>query len=339
MRSLRHLLLPVLLLLLTCASAAQLRQIAMVDIPGRPGFDSMAFAGNYLVIAHRGANAVDIFDPRLRRLKSQITGLSDPRGIAVDGAAGRVYIANAGNNSLAVLSTADWKVEDSIALPHSPDALLLAGGRLYVASRLEDSVTIVDPEQRRVLVTLEVGGRPEHMVWDPATNLIFATLEQTGQVIGFDAGQRIAKRYQLTASQPTGLALDAKGRRLFVAVRSAVLVLDANSGAEVGRVPAASGIYDLWFDDGQQALFASATDGSVTVIATRDDRFLSRHELQTQVRGHTMAYDPAKKTVYLTGGRDGRSKLVILKTVETQVAAGPASVASPAKTEVTAEKK
>lgn len=339
MRSLRHFLLPLLVALLSHASLAQLRQIAMVDIPGRPGFDSMAFAGNFLVIAHRGANAVDIFDPRLRRLKAQITGMSDPRGIAVDETAGRVYIANAGSNSLAVLSMTEWKVTDTIPLQHSPDALLLAGARLYVANNLQDSVTVVDPEKRQELATLNVGGRPQHMLRDPATNLIFATLEQTSEVIGFDSGQQIAKRYQLSASQPTGLALDAKGRRLFVAVRSAVLVLNADTGTELARVPAATGINDLWFDDNRQALYAAATDGSVNLIIARGDHFQSQHELQTQVRGHSMAYDPTKRTVYLTGGREGRSKLVILKTVDAQMAVAPASDASPAKTEVTAEKK
>ncbi|HYY68305.1 MAG TPA: YncE family protein [Terriglobales bacterium] len=339
MRSFRNLLFPVLLVLFSQALAAQLRQIAMVDIPGRPGFDSVAFAGNYLVIAHRAANAVDIFDPRLRRLKAQITGVADPRGIAVDNAAGRVYIASAGSNSLVVLSTTDWKPIDTIRLKHSPDALLLAAGKLYIGNWLENSVTVLDLERRDELTTLDVGGRPQDMLWDPGTNLIFTSLEQLGQVIGINPGQQIAKRYQLRASQPTGLALDTKGRRLFVAVRYAVLVLDADSGAELARIPATGGITTLWFDAGQQALYAAATNGSVNLIATAGDRFLSQHELQTQVHGHSFAYDPAKKTVYLTGGREGRSKLVILKTVDTQVAAGPASGVTSPKAQVTAEKK
>jgi DNA-binding beta-propeller fold protein YncE len=332
-------LLSFVLTLLSLPLAAQLRQIAMVDIPGRPGFDAMALAGNYLVIAHRGANAVDIFDVRLRRLKTQITGMSDPRGIAVDQAAGRVYIANAGDNSLAVLSTADWKLIDTIPLQHSPDALLLASGRLYIANGLENSVAIVDPAQHRELDTLTLAGRPQDLLFDPATGLIFASLEEPAQIVAFDAGQQIAKRFPLAGSQPTGMALAAKDRRLFVAVRSAVLVLDADSGAELGRVPAAPGITTLWFDESNRALYTAATNGSVNLIAVSGDQFLSQHELQTQVRGHSLAYDSARGTIYLTGGREGRSKLVILKPMETQVAVAPASLARPPKAEVTAEKK
>ena len=335
----RYFLLPLLLLVLSPALMAQLRQVGMVDIPGRPGFDSMTFAHGYLVIAHHGANAVDIFDPKLRRLKAQITGMANPRGIAVDEKAERVYIANADGNSIAVLSTNDWKLIDTIQLTRSPEALLIVGDRLYIGNRLEDSVTIVDPRQRRELATFDVGGRPQHLLWDPATSLVFASLEQSGQVVAFDAGQQILKRYHLSGSQPTGLALDVKGRRLFVAVRGAVLALDADTGAELGRVPAPVGINHLRFDDGQHALYASATDGSVHWILTSNGRFQSGHELKTQVRGSSLAYDPLQRTIFLTGAREGRSKLVILKTGEMQLATSPTSAGGAANVEVTAEKK
>jgi len=49
------------LLLLSVASAAQLKQVAVIEIPGRPGFDAMAFSGKYLLIAHTGAGTVDLF--------------------------------------------------------------------------------------------------------------------------------------------------------------------------------------------------------------------------------------------------------------------------------------
>src|SRR3954469_25985 len=119
---------------LVVASAEQLRQVAIVDIPGRPGFDTLAWADGKLVIAHRGADKVDVFDPAKRRLIAQIEGIQEPRGIAVDSAAGKVYVASAGSNSIAVIDVKSWKLENKLALGASPNALLLApGGKLYVS--------------------------------------------------------------------------------------------------------------------------------------------------------------------------------------------------------------
>ena len=93
MRSIRVFVISVILLIWNAAGAAQLRQIAILDVPGHPGFDAMAFAGPNLVIAHAGAGTVDIFDPAKRRLIAQVKGMADPHGIAVDEQGGRVFVA------------------------------------------------------------------------------------------------------------------------------------------------------------------------------------------------------------------------------------------------------
>src|SRR5215467_1147558 len=103
-------------LIWTAAGAAQLRQIAIIDVPGHPGFDSLAFAGNYLVMAHTSASEAAVFDPAKRRLIARVPGLASPRGLAADNQAGRVYVACSGNNSIAVISTQDWKVSETIPL-------------------------------------------------------------------------------------------------------------------------------------------------------------------------------------------------------------------------------
>src|SRR5256885_17096474 len=59
---------------------AKLREIALLDIPGRPGFETLAFAKGYLVMAHDGAGTVDIFDPAKRRFIAQISGIVSARG-------------------------------------------------------------------------------------------------------------------------------------------------------------------------------------------------------------------------------------------------------------------
>src|SRR5919206_3906957 len=124
MRSIRIFVISAILLIWNAAVAAQLRQIAILDVPGHPGFDAMAFAGKNLVIAHSGAGTVDIFDPAKRRVIAQVKGMADPHGIAVDEQAGKVFVANSGDNTLAVITMADWKVIDTIQLEYSPDSLL-----------------------------------------------------------------------------------------------------------------------------------------------------------------------------------------------------------------------
>ncbi|MGA7462106.1 MAG: hypothetical protein WBW69_17885, partial [Candidatus Korobacteraceae bacterium] len=57
------------------ASASDLRQIGIVNLPGSPGFGEMAFANGMLLLAQPGASAVDVFDPVKRRTIAQITGL------------------------------------------------------------------------------------------------------------------------------------------------------------------------------------------------------------------------------------------------------------------------
>ena len=90
----------VLLLLPATMFAAKLREIALLDIPGRPGFETLAFAKGFLVMAHNGASTVDVFDPAKRRFVAQISGIVSARGVAVDDGASRVYIADAGTNSI-----------------------------------------------------------------------------------------------------------------------------------------------------------------------------------------------------------------------------------------------
>lgn len=325
------------LILLAAASAAQLRQIAIIELPGRPGFNEMAFAGKYLVIAHSGANTVDIFDPTRRRVIAQVPGMADPRGLAVDASNARVYVANAGSNSVAVISSQDWKVESNIPLPSTPDALLLVPQRkmLYAASRQNESISIIHLDSGNQITKIYLRGAPEDMVYDSAQDLVFVSLQGPSAIAALDAGNAVARKFKLNASQPTGLAFDGKENKLYVAARAAVLVLNPATGAEIARVPAAPGTDMLWYDQSTRSVYAVSEDGYVNMIKADDGKYFSEDEMRTEVRGHSLAFDPKRNFVYLPGGRDGRSKMVILRRVEnpnssTQQAITPAQLRTTA---------
>lgn len=254
-----HFILPVVLLASFCtAAASDLRQVGMINIPGPPGFAGLGFANGMLLLAHPGASAVDVFDPVRRRVIAQIVGLQSPRAVVFDDAAGRVYISDHGSNSIVVVSSDGWKVLDSIALPSSPDGLLLVGNNLCWADPATGTVSLLDLHTKQDVARAEVGGPPRTLVLDTARNLIFATVQDLHEVVALDPQLKIVKRFGLNGSQPTGLDYDPQHRELYVSVRGAVLAINADTGAEISRVEAPEGVDALWLDPDSQTLYAAS---------------------------------------------------------------------------------
>lgn len=305
------------MVLFVAASAAQLRQVAIVDLPGPPGFDAITLAGKYVVIAHTAANTVDVFDPALRRVAAEIKGLSSPRGLAVD-PGNLLYIANSGSKQIAMISVKDWSVAGTIPLQDPPDSLVLVPERntLYATNWHEKSLTAIRLGQDNTARTIALDGLPERMAFDPKQDLLFVSVQGNSGIIALGADNAVVRRYKINAPLPTGLAFDLGENKLYVAVRSAVLVIDPRDGAELGRVPSSEGTDTLWYDNATHSVYAASEDGRVNMINSQAGRFFSKDELQTTVRGHTLAYDPGRNFVYVPGGRDGQSKLVILRRVE-----------------------
>src|SRR5215472_141994 len=77
---------------------AKLRQIALIDLPGSPGFNEVTMANGQVVISRPGTNTIEIFSPVKRRVIARISQISDPRGMAVDDDGLRVFIALKGSS-------------------------------------------------------------------------------------------------------------------------------------------------------------------------------------------------------------------------------------------------
>jgi len=306
-------LLPLLLLCVAFSSASDLRQIGMVNLAGTPGFGQVAFANGMLLLPHPGASALDIFDPVRRRVVAQVTGLQSPRAVAVDEKSGRVYVADHGSNSIAVVATDGWKVIDSIALPGSPDNLLLGdGGRLYWTNADAGTLALLDLRTKQDVAQTDLGGTPRALALEPQRQVVFATLQDTHQIVALDPQLKIINRFNLNASQPTGLIYDPQYHELYAAVRYAVLAISADTGAEIDRIAAPAGVDSLWLDADSRTLYA-ASEGSLLVIAAKG-RLSKIDELATAgVKGHVVAYDADKHMVLLPGGSEGKSKLLLLR--------------------------
>jgi DNA-binding beta-propeller fold protein YncE len=237
--------------LLAAASVVPLKQVAVLDLPGRPGFDEIALAHGMILVSHPGAGSVDLFDPQKRRIVGHIQDMSSPRGVAVDEASHLVYIANSGARNIVVVSTADWQVQRTIPLDAAPDELFLVPSEhvLYVTLPTSQSVIALDLSAGAEPVSkVSVDGHPYAFAYDPSHHQLFLTVQDRRSVIVLSPSLQIVSRFTLNASEPTGIAFSPKNDRLYVAVRYAALALDPTSGQELSRTAVAGGIDQLTFD-------------------------------------------------------------------------------------------
>ncbi len=290
---------------------ARLSTVAMIDLPGRPGFQDIAFANNLLVVSQTNANAIDVFDPQRRRLVAQITNIAQPRGIAIDAKNNRFYVATA-NSTIAVVSSQDWEVKDSFSVDGSPDVLALSadGMRLYVGDKADSKLIAVDTSLRKSIGSTDLGGRPESIAIGDA-NMIYVSVQDQATVVSVDPQMKVVNQFKLQASQPAGLVYDATSRRLYVAVRSGVLALNADNGSEAARVAAPRGVQTLSFDAASHTLYG-AGGGSVISLNTAGG-LTAIDELPADVKGHAVVFDANRRLLFLPGGREGRSKMLIVK--------------------------
>ena len=63
-----------------------------------------------------------------------------------------------------------------------------------------------------------------------------------------------------------------------------------------------------------------AAGGGSLLVMHANGRLSAAEEIDTGVKGHTVAYDADKKLVFLPGGRESKSKVLILRPMTSSLA-------------------
>jgi hypothetical protein len=101
--------------------------------------------------------------------------------------------------------------------------------------------------------------------------------------------------------RPHGLAMDTATHRLFASCPNKVLVVvNADTGAEVATLPIGAGTDAAAFDPKRKLVFSSNRDGTLSVIAEKSpDQFEALPPVKTQFGARTMSLDPESGRIYL----------------------------------------
>ena len=215
---------------------------ASAKVGSRPYACALSPDGATLAVSNMGDDTVSLLDASSLSQRGRVKVGSQPNELAW-GRDGRLFVANAGANSVSVIynkvevETIKTSLDPRDPVGSTPDALALSpdGTRLYVANADNNDVAVVDtsdPRQSRVLGFLPTGWYPSALALAPDGKTLYVG---TGKGLRFRANGKATTPY--TRVQPvSGQPYDYIGGVLTGAVSAVRLPGARGLAAYTGQV-------------------------------------------------------------------------------------------------------
>lgn len=302
----------VVLLAATLAQARpQYRLAREVPLPGDEGWDYLTFeqGGHRLFVAH--GTRVLVIDTDQMQVVGEIADTPGVHGIALAPGLGRGFISAGRSSTIVVFDLKTLaRVAEIRSSGEGPDAIYYdaATQRVFAFNGRSHDVTAIEAASGTVAGTIALPGKPESASGDGQGRL-YVNLEDRGSIAALDA-----RALTVTAvwpvpgcEEPTGLALNARGQRLFAACSNRVMVLlDAASGRLLGGAPIGAGVDFAAYDPGARLAFASCGEGVLTAVTvTAAGTVQVAQSVPTRPGARTMALDERTHRIFLVTANFG----------------------------------
>jgi YVTN family beta-propeller protein len=293
------------------AAGADYNVVKTWKLGGDGGWDYLTAdsAGHRLFITR--ATRVMVIDTDSGKQVGEIPDTPGIHGVAMDYEIGRGFTSNGREDTVSVFDLKSLAVEKKIKVGSGPDAILYDpfSKRVFTFNGKGHDTTAVDASKGEVVGEIELGGKPEF----PATDekgTVFVNIEDRSEIVAFDPQKlTVRSRWTLTGCEsPTGLAIDRKNRRLFAGCsgNKKMVIVDADSGKIIASPAIGEGCDATAFDADRGLAFASAGDGTITVIKEDGgDKFSVAQTMTTQRSARTMAVDTKTHQLFTVAAHVG----------------------------------
>ena len=237
---------------------------------------------------------------------SEMPGPGAAHGVALLPDTNVAFITRSEANIVDVFDPKSLQPLTSIPVADDADAILYipSTNLVYVAHGDANMATLIDPKTRATVGTIQLPGKPEFPAVDSKSGLLFQNLEDTNQLAAIDLVKRtVVGEWPLAPCEgPTGMAIDSKQRRLFVACgRNATLVVfDLETHRVITSLEIGGGPDSVAFDPSVHRIYAAGKAGELTVIQQDDpDNYRVADEIHTHYGAHTLTVDPVSHKVFV----------------------------------------
>src|SRR5246127_347740 len=232
-------------------------------------------------------------------------------GIALANDLGRGFVSNGREGTVSIFDPSTLKTSSKVKVGDNPDAILYdpATKRVFTFNGRSQDSTAIDGATGKVLGTIKLDGKPEFAASD-AKGEIFVNIEDKSELVAIDPKKLEVKATWPLApcTEPSGLAIDRKNRRLFVGCDNKMMaVVDADTGKVLATPPIGEGVDATAYDPETGLAFASCGGDGVLTVVKEDskDKFSVAENVPTQKSARTMALDTKTHNVYTVAAKFG----------------------------------
>ena len=277
---------------------------------GEGGWDYLAMDSvNHRLYVSRGTH-VQVVDTDADTLVADIPNTPGVHGIAFAPRLGRGFTSNGRDSSVTVF---DLKTAQPLLVVHhtgaNPDAIAFdeVSGRVFTFNGRGQNATAIDAATGAIVGSLPLGGTPESAQSDAGT--MYVNIESANSVTAFDT-RTLAVTAHIPlpgCEEPTGMGIDRVKHRLFVGCggNGTMAIVDYAAKRVLATVHVGQGVDANDFDASTGLSFASAGDGTLSVIREDMPGHFAVETVPTVRGARTMALDPRTHRIYLSSARYG----------------------------------
>jgi DNA-binding beta-propeller fold protein YncE len=279
-------------------------------VGGEGGWDYLnADAGARRLYISRGTHVL-VLDLDSGKNVGDIPDTPGVHGIALAPELGKGFTSNGREGTVSIFDLKTLAPSSKVKVGENPDAILYdpATKRVFTFNGRSQDSSAIDAVSGKVLGTIKLDGKPEFAASDAAGE-IFVNIEDKSELVAIDPNKlEVKAKWPLApCTEPSGLSIDRKNRRLFVGCDNKMMaVVDADSGKVVATPAIGEGVDATAFDDGTDLAFASCGEGVLTVVKEDSpNQFTVAENVPTQQGARTMALDSQTHNVYTVTAKFG----------------------------------
>lgn len=287
-------------------------RIGFIPIPpGRePGFDH---ADTYrdgagaarMYVAHTGADRVDVIDCEARSWLRTLPDHPGVAGILVDADTGLLFASDRSAAQVSVYRCPGEALLARVGVGAHPNGLAFdpGRGRLFSFNLGEPigencTASVIDLDQRQVISTIPLPGRPRWAAYDRASDQVYVNIRHPPEILAINAATLAVDRViAVPADGPHGLWID--GDRLYCAADGkALVVLDRDTGTVQASLPLPGAPDVVMHDPLLRHLYVAIGDPGVIAVAdTKSPQMIE--SVPTELGAHTLGIDSQRHAVYV----------------------------------------